>query len=537
MRTLLAVALAVLAATPQQPPVPSLGETLEISISNVDVFVTDRHGNRVHGLTQNDFELFENGKPQAITNFAEYTGSAAPDAGTATVTQRAAGAAPQPVAEAAPPARRTIVIFLELFSMPQRDTFFNALKTFVRQSVRPGDAMLVATWDTKLAIRQNFTDKIADVDRVLDVLNGESAHVQYDAVQGFQQQKEIQGAFENGITKGRAAVALEGNLEAMHAFDQAKRKASAIRSLLTAISGVEGKKILLMAMHDFGNQAGAEYEAQIAPATTEMVRKEIIDSANANGVTVYPFLPEGLTTRGNIDAMRTTRSNRASLDNTLLMNQTRSLDEIATATGGVLAYGASDIAKILPSIRDDLDSYYSLAYRLANGAADRARHVEVRVKNREYTVRTRGSVLVKSDAAKMRDRVIASLYNTVPERLTIPIAVQYGKVTKLRNGNRRVSVQVRVPISALTLLPAASGTTGSVSIFVASGGEAGVASEVAQHTRAINVKPEQLAVAKQSDYGYTFEVELDERATRIGIGVLDDISREYGVGSVPAPAK
>jgi hypothetical protein len=159
------------------------------------------------------------------------------------------------------------------------------------------------------------------------------------------------------------------------------------------------------------------------------------------------------------------------------------------------------------------------------------------VKNREYTVRTRGSVLVKSDAAKMRDRVIASLYNTVPERLTIPIAVQYGKVTKLRNGNRRVSVQVRVPISALTLLPAASGTTGSVSIFVASGGEAGVASEVAQHTRAINVKPEQLAVAKQSDYGYTFEVELDERATRIGIGVLDDVSREYGVGSVPAPTK
>src|SRR2546430_16327455 len=46
-------------------------ETIEVRIANIDVVVTDRAGNPVSGLTKDDFELFENGKPQTITNFYE----------------------------------------------------------------------------------------------------------------------------------------------------------------------------------------------------------------------------------------------------------------------------------------------------------------------------------------------------------------------------------------------------------------------------------------------------------------------------------
>src|ERR1051326_4177610 len=52
--------------------IPRAGETIEVSIVNLDVIVTDKHGQRVHGLTKDDFEVFEDGKPQAITNFAAY---------------------------------------------------------------------------------------------------------------------------------------------------------------------------------------------------------------------------------------------------------------------------------------------------------------------------------------------------------------------------------------------------------------------------------------------------------------------------------
>src|SRR5688500_8631954 len=72
MKALLAVALLLSPALAAQQRLPSLGETIEVSIANVDVIVTDRNGNRVAGLTAGDFEIRQDGKPRRITNFAEY---------------------------------------------------------------------------------------------------------------------------------------------------------------------------------------------------------------------------------------------------------------------------------------------------------------------------------------------------------------------------------------------------------------------------------------------------------------------------------
>ena len=46
-------------------------ETIEVRITNLDVVVTDRSGNPITGLTKDDFEILEGGKPQTITNFSE----------------------------------------------------------------------------------------------------------------------------------------------------------------------------------------------------------------------------------------------------------------------------------------------------------------------------------------------------------------------------------------------------------------------------------------------------------------------------------
>src|SRR5260221_113853 len=75
-----AFGLAVIAGTarsmavPQQtPPSPSVPPPVtfkvETSYVDVDTVVTDRQGNVVRGLTRDDFELFEDGKPQRIDMF------------------------------------------------------------------------------------------------------------------------------------------------------------------------------------------------------------------------------------------------------------------------------------------------------------------------------------------------------------------------------------------------------------------------------------------------------------------------------------
>src|SRR5437764_15107194 len=58
--------------TAQPAPVaapPPLVEKIEVSVVNVDVTVTDRRGQPVSGLTRDDFEILEDGKPQPISNF------------------------------------------------------------------------------------------------------------------------------------------------------------------------------------------------------------------------------------------------------------------------------------------------------------------------------------------------------------------------------------------------------------------------------------------------------------------------------------
>ena len=57
---LLSIAVST-SANAQAPVIPHAGETIEVSIVNVDTVVTDRQGRRVHGLRKGDFEIFENG--------------------------------------------------------------------------------------------------------------------------------------------------------------------------------------------------------------------------------------------------------------------------------------------------------------------------------------------------------------------------------------------------------------------------------------------------------------------------------------------
>src|SRR5438128_4599961 len=62
-------ALLLLSLTAAGQQMAPLTERIEVTVINVDVSVTDRAGHPVTGMTRDDFEVFEDGKPQKITNF------------------------------------------------------------------------------------------------------------------------------------------------------------------------------------------------------------------------------------------------------------------------------------------------------------------------------------------------------------------------------------------------------------------------------------------------------------------------------------
>src|SRR5687767_8426539 len=59
---------AIKAQAPQGPP--SVTFQVEVNYVDVDVVVTDEKGNFISGLTRDDFEVFEDGKPQKVDTFA-----------------------------------------------------------------------------------------------------------------------------------------------------------------------------------------------------------------------------------------------------------------------------------------------------------------------------------------------------------------------------------------------------------------------------------------------------------------------------------
>src|SRR5664279_2275033 len=71
-----AVTILLLAVLPIAAQQPQFSQKIEVKLVEIDVSVTGRDGKPVHGLTADDFEIFEGRSRQQITNFTEYRSAA-----------------------------------------------------------------------------------------------------------------------------------------------------------------------------------------------------------------------------------------------------------------------------------------------------------------------------------------------------------------------------------------------------------------------------------------------------------------------------
>jgi VWFA-related protein len=520
------LAVASLFLLTAQTPAPHLGESIEVSIVNVDVVVTDRDGRPVPGLTARDFEVRENGKLQPVTNFSEY----------GSVPRSAEGNAKADTSAAvAPPQKRTIVLFIERFLLPAFRTrpMFDAMRTMLEHTVRDGDAVAIYSWsDGGTFLREPFTDDVDALEETLAKIEDESTGVQDDTVD-MPRTMTYRHVFFDGTEVSLDTTEFEDAAAGSVELAKIRRKGDAVKSLMQAISGVEGRKILLMATNRFGIYAGADkfYGGEVPQASrvelsTERIRESVIRTANAYGVTIYPLYPSGLAASfigvnaaDSPSDMRTfdaTRDHQAAArDQNVLTNETASLQQIAAATGGLLAWGHKDVMSLLPRITADLDSYYSLAYRAT--ATTAPRKIAVRVKNPRYIVRTQTRVVERSDAEKMQDRVITNLDHPVGSSV-IPIEAVAGERTEAG-----IPVSVRIPLEALmTRL----GGGGQFTVYIAAGGELGIITDVQHRTELFTTDGR---VAMPSHFTYDFTLTTDTLTDRISIGVLDEVSKEYGL--------
>ena len=512
-------AVCLLCGVEAQPRVSPMGETLEISIVNVDVFVTDKSGNRVHGLTKDDFEIFEGGKPQPISNFAEY--SASSDGSAAGV-------------EGPPPQPRTVVVFLERMRLLpfQARPFLESMKETLRAIVRDGDSVSYVLWGPSDTKQIPFTGDLDSIDVALNSFSRASTAAQFDDAELLSDEVRAIRDFEtkveariSGAGGGSAQPPFGGtsaaSLQMLQAMLEMQMRVAAINSTLNTMAGAEGKKILILGTRRLGAVAGAEF-AYVSGGTlrldaevrnrygTEDLMESLIDNANSAGVTIYPIHP-----------MRD--------EGAALSNEIPNLAMIAEKTGGLAAWSTSDVVKLLPQIVSDANDYYSLAYRVAPTGKDRRRDIAVRTKNREWTVRSRRQFIEKSDDTRMKDRLNGALFGAVTDQ-AIPLKVELGERTRKGRKRTTIPISVHVPISALTPLPQDDAkVAGAFSVYVGTAYDLDEISEVTQKTQPFELKRSDLQNAAGGHFTYDLDVIVNDKARYVAVGVLDEVSKTWGV--------
>jgi len=510
------------AATPA--PLPPVGERVEVNITNVEVVVTDSKGNRVTDLRKDDFEVFQDGKPQVIENFYAVGGGR--------VTFGDGKSEPLEAAEAQgalPPDMKTrLVIYVDNLNIqPQnRNRMFKRLKEFVAQTVGPRTEAEVITYNRSLKVKRRFTSDASEIVGALEEIELETgagtslASERKDAISRINESTDPNQALQIARTYSRS---LRNDLQ--FATD-------AIKDTINQLSGMKGRKVLVYVSEGLPATAGIELfdavQQKFRENTSTLEAFEfdmngkytsIIQAANAQGVTIWALDASGL----QVDEFMTAENRSMDVKpNSFMMRQNTQapLQMIAEQTGGVAAVNTNDWKKNLDDLSQDFSSFYSLGYRSSRSAVDRPHSVTVNVKRKGLRTRFRRSFVEKTPETLAAESVVASLSYPRDDN-PLGIHVTLGTQKPYDEENFSVPVRIAIPIGKLGLLPAGDKYEGSFFVYVLARDAEQKQSDMSIQRQVVSVPAKDLTRAQGKDWYYDFAMTVGPGSQRIAFAVRD----------------
>lgn len=525
-------------ARPRTTPTPaaSVVESVQVNVVNVDVLVTDRDGQPVSGLTAADFELFEDGKPVRITNFYS------------TETRRPAAAAevtsPGGVAPSAAPADEEqvlhLVVVVDGLNLDMAGAHFalEALAKVVETRLRPGDDVMIASFQRALRIDQPFTEDVqaaAAKLRALRRLGPQSGLVR--AMQAGIFDRMSSGT---GMSDTANAIATAGLLTDIEAAAEEERALQTLLlestgRLVDSLAGLQGRKALILVSNGIPREVGAgmfrEFDARYPGVTSPIANQSRFGlvryfnvlgaRANAGRVTFYPISAQAFRGLEGVDG--SAREIEAAPGGRTLIagEQELSLFSVAAATGGRVLPNSGLLEEKLVETVENVDASYSLGYSPVHFGDGEYHRFRVEVKREGVEVRHREGYLDKPAEERVADRTAAALLRagrTNPLGLqasTSPAVLQHGKVFK-------VPLTVTLPGSAVTLLPARKGHEGKVSVLVAGRDSLGRQAEVHRETFPIPVPEEKVEEMRRQSLVFTFDVLVRQGQSTLAVTARDE---------------
>ena len=413
-----------------------------VNLVEVDVEVTDRNGNPIKGLRQDQFSVAENGKEQKISTFDYYDverleKAAAGDVAPITI----------PIGSVSQPEqvrqqirdRRMIVLFFDLTSLQPSDLTRSTLaaKQFLSKQMTPADLVGVAAFGNQLKVVADFTN-----DR--DLLNS--------AVDALLPGKESQlAALAAATSTGIDAATTEDTDAAFTADDtefnafNTDRKLIAIESLADLLKDIPGKKSVMQFTSGI-TQTGEDNRSQLRATT---------DASNRANMSIYTVDSRGLLAEiPGGDASVGASAGNAMFTGAAVFQQSQSrqdsretLATLASDTGGRSFFDLGDLGQAFHSVQADTDGYYLVGYYSTDAQHDGLwRSIRVKLAGVPGArIRYRQGYYAPKDfgvyTTEDRERQLEDAMRSETPVVELPIAVESAYF-------RLNSKQIFVPISA-----------------------------------------------------------------------------------------
>jgi len=528
------------AATPAGKDAPQeiFFDAIDLTVVNIEVYVTDKKGQPVHGLTRDDFEIYEDGRRIPVSNFYAVAAGRV---------QALETLRPMDVAPSGPAAtldeieipeqqRLTLIVYVDnLFIQPfNRNRVLRQAVGFLRSVLHGGDRAMVVSFDRALHLRQPLTADHRLVESALLDLEEQTGW-------GVQAQTERRDVIRR-LDQVRDSFEAEGHVEsyANARFFEVRQTVKALEEQVEALAGLPGRKAVLYVSDGFpmttaedlyylldlrypdrtgGELAAARFRAR------RLIRNLTFD-ANTNRVTFYTLQAKGLTSHGSLSAE--SRSNDGSLieiETVYDASHEASLEMMARDTGGLAALGTNNIDGALERVAEDFANYYSLGYVPTHDVAGRYHRVEIKVGRKGLTVRHRDGYRDKPPKERLSEATLAALRFGLGDN-ALGLRIVAGQPHADDDGRYLVPIEVRIPIGALALLPREQVHQGKLRVSVAVKDDDGAVSPVTVTPLDLAIPDAEIDTAREKNYVFAVELRMKRGIHRLAIGVHDDLAGE-----------
>jgi VWFA-related protein len=381
------------------PPVPEVTFKVEVNYVEEDVRVVDRSGNFVRGLKQEDFQVFEDGKPQKVQAFGMVDIPVARPRKPRYLPQDALPIEPDVAVNKQVLDGRLYLIVLDDYHVaPLRSqTVRNIARRFILEKLGPDDQAAVVVTSGLLRASQDFTQSRRLLLDAIDNFVGQK--LPSSAIQRNERMSRQQNAAGAPTDDAGDAIQIDPanrfveDESAQERMYQARQSLNSLRSIAEWMSAIQGRRKAIILVSE-----GVDYNlydvftggdpTQFNFANFNMVQQETWDTVSAasrSNVQIYPVDPRGLTSMGAEDVeIGGLAPGAYGLGPKQLFQELNTsqgnLRQLAEETGGVAFVGQNDFNKAFDRIVQENSSYYVLGYYSTNERRDgKMRNISVRV--------------------------------------------------------------------------------------------------------------------------------------------------------------